>query len=270
MRKYKFPESFRPASLDERFNFYNREVRIDKAINWLLKFSPFQMSITLDLGEESGIIKAPIDKNNIFIRLGPVSHNELKDLFLEYLPEDVYYDRTLYLNSIECHDCQKRSKYDCVDCKNAAGQELVFDIDPENFNCPNCDRAVKNRQFSFCMMCFNAGREATICLYEILKKQFSHLQIVFTGRGFHIHVLDKEAFFLSSKERRELTSAIRKIGIGIDSFVPIGQMYLVRLPYTLNGLVSRVVTPLTLDNMRIFKHAKFAPTYLKMGMSEAE
>lgn len=246
---YKFPQSVRPATLEERETFYREEFHLEKAVEWLEKFAPYHMCITFDLGVESGIIKDTAWRDNAFIRLGPIEYGDLKRLLLEFLPEDVYYDRNLYPDVLKCDTCEERGKRGCFGCAHGHGQELVFDVDPENYLCPHCDTAGKHRYFSFCEECFGATREATLSLYDILSESFSDLYVVSTGRGFHIHVFDKSSFRLSVSERMSLISRIREAHIAVDSHITTGKMYLIRLPFTLNGLVSRAAVPLTVEEV---------------------
>ena len=247
--KFNFPHSVRPASLEERKSFYEEDFEFSETIKWLERFEPYRMSITFDLGVETGITKDDTPIDLAFIRLGTIAYTQLMETILKYLPEDIYYDRTLYRTPKRCHNCDLRREKGCLECKWADGQELVFDIDPENYWCPNCDVSGKQRIFSFCEKCFKATKEATLYLYEILSESFSDLQAIFTGRGFHIHVLDNDSFYLSISERKQLVSEVKGAGVGIDSWVPLGRMYLIRLPYSLNGLVSRVAIPLQMHEV---------------------
>jgi DNA primase catalytic subunit len=45
---------------------------------------------------------------------------------------------------------------------------------------------------------------------------------------------------------------VKKEGFHIDEWVTSGEMRLIRLPYSLNGLVSRLVLPLTRDELKSF------------------
>ena len=246
---YTFPQSVRPASLQERKTFYEKEFKLPKAVEWLNKFDPYRMSITFDLGVESGIIKDNAWKDNAFIKMGPVDYNQLKELLLKFLPEDAYYDRYLYHDASKCYDCEIRLQKGCFDCEGSDGQQLVFDVDPENYWCPQCDTEGTERHHSFCETCFKATKEATLYLYDVLSESFSSLQIVSTGRGFHIHVFDRDSFHFSVPEREALVSKVKEVNIAVDSFITIGKMYLIRLPYTLNGLVSRVAVPLSVKEV---------------------
>jgi DNA primase catalytic subunit len=269
---YRFPQFVRPASLQERKTFYEKEFKLFDAVRWLEKFYPYRMSITFDLGVESGIIKDNTWKDNAFIKLGPVDYNQLKEVLLKFLPEDAYYDRYLYYNASKCYDCEKRIKKGCFDCEGADGQQLVFDVDPENYWCPQCDTEGSERHHSFCETCFKATKEATLYLYDVLSESYSDLQIVSTGRGFHIHVFDRDSFHLSVPERELLVSKVKEVNIAVDSYITIGKMYLIRLPYTLNGLVSRVAVPLSVTEVEklAMYNSPSIPQFIKEADSGAD
>jgi DNA primase catalytic subunit len=57
---------------------------------------------------------------------------------------------------------------------------------------------------------------------------------------------------LSHKERQELAEQVKKEGFHIDEWVTAGEMRLIRLPFSLNGLVSRIVLPLTKVELQTF------------------
>jgi len=167
------------------------------------------------------------------------SLGEVRDQIIEFLPESTYYDRNVY---------------DENDRKT--GQELAFDLDPENVTCPIhgslADKMKRHQGLSFCALELNMVKEQAISLYEYLEKQFSNMRIVYSGRGFHIHVLDTKAYELGEKKRRELAQTVKKKGYGIDEWVTAGEMRLIRLPYSLHGLVSRIVVPLEKSELERF------------------
>ena len=136
------------------------------------------------------------------------------------------------------------------------GQELAFDLDPENITCPIhgtlADKMKRNQGLSFCELELEMVKQEAIGLYEFLANRFSEVRAVYSGRGFHLHVLDKKAYSLSTQERLELAQEVKKAGFHIDEWVTSGEMRLIRLPYSLNGLVSRIVLPLTKDELESF------------------
>lgn len=154
---------------------------------------------------------------------------------------------------------------DCWDCDGFLGQELAFDIDPENIDCPY-HGSVKQKMelgqgLSFCMIEFKRARKLCQSLYNQLKEDYRDVRVVYSGRGFHVHVLDKKATKLTKEERGEI--AKQYSGYAIDEWVTNGEMRLIRLPYSLNGLVSRICIPVNPDNISDFDPRKSAiPSFL--------
>jgi len=198
------------------------------------------------------------------------SFAELREMVLDYLPEDLYYDRNLYKDPKACADCNKRGKA-CLSCEEIRGQELMFDIDPENIDCPNCgtleDRVKGSSMFKFCYICFNKAREQTEQLYHRLGDMgWGSLEVVYSGRGFHIYVLGKKADAMSFPERAHLAKEIKEEGFGIDPWVTEGEARLARVPYSLNGLVSRVCYPVGIEKIKksdFWRSAPFVPQFLR-------
>lgn len=264
--RYRFPQGMRPSTLEEREEFYRKEFDLGKVKDWLgwrdLKNTAFAVII----GRHSNIYLPEyedIRKKAVIID----SHEGLEDVLdyvLQYLPEGVYYDRNIYSNLEYCakNICDYRN---CWDCENFLGQELAFDIDPENVSCPYHgsveDKMKRGEGLSFCMIEFKKVRKKALNLYDELRSEFKDLRIVFSGRGFHIHVIDEKALRLSKKEREEI--AKNYSDYAIDEWVTNGEMRLIRLPYSLNGLVSRVCTPLSVEELSEFDPRKMAiPSFL--------
>ena len=55
---------------------------------------------------------------------------------------------------------------------------------------------------------------------------------------------DKGVYDLTRKERNQIAQDVKRKGFQIDDWVTTGEMRLIRLPYSLNGLVSRIAVPL--------------------------
>ena len=136
------------------------------------------------------------------------------------------------------------------------GQELAFDLDPENITCPVhgtlADKMKRQQGLSFCELELEMVKQEAVALYEYLGNRFSKVKAVYSGRGFHIHVFDKAAYLLSSQERLGLAREVKGAGFHIDEWVTSGEMRLIRLPFSLNGLVSRIVLPLTKGELERF------------------
>lgn len=231
---------FFPSSLKQREEFYKYEFDIEIVKKWFKKNKlPYPQIFAVDMGSETGIIKDK-EKKGKMINLR-AEHIEKK--LLKYLPEDAYYDRNTYKNP--------EAIMKSLDFRNAwssgnlIGQELAFDIDPENIKC-----SCKKKFPRFCEKCMPKTVENAIILAERLKQRFERIGLVYSGRGMHVHVFDKEAFKLSIKEREENNKLAK--GLGTDPWVSRGYIRLIRLPYSLNGLVSRIVLPLTLQEAKNF------------------
>lgn len=180
----------------------------------------------------------------------------LRPYLLKYLPEGVYYDRNLY-SSVEDTSRAGLDYAHAWRSRFFLGQELAFDLDPENVDCPvHGDVEAKMRRhqgLSFCDWEFEEVRRQAVSLYDELSEDWSHLAAVYSGRGFHIHVLDADAFRLTKKERTRLASRLAD-RYAIDEWVTSGEMRLIRLPYSLHGMVSRVVVPVPRGDLQDFSY----------------
>ena len=240
MIKYYLPEGMRYASLGERKRFYTGEFYLQKVSGWFgnrlgnVKFAVI-------IGRHSRIYpeKYKEDADTTIIIDDYKNLNEVRDQIVEFLPESVYYDRNVY----------DENGY-------KTGQELAFDLDPENITCPIhgslADKMKRGQGLGFCSLELEMVKEQALSLHEYLEKDFSQLRIVYSGRGFHIHVFDEEACGLSEKKRRQLARSVKGKGFAIDEWVTVGEMRLIRLPFSLHGLVSRIVLPLEKSELERF------------------
>jgi len=248
---------FRPSLLKERSQFYKQEFSISKARGFL-KFSPQYFAI--DPGTETRIIKNKKDFNTI-ISLNPnINLQKLKQQLITNLPEDVYYDRNVYKDIKICERLLNKGKKPDYNKSNILCQELAFDLDSENITCSKCKN---NSILKVCIPCLEEAKQQTVQLYKKLHNlNFKKLQIVYTGRGYHIHVFDKKAYSLSTEQRRRINKKLKDFAI--DPWVSEGDVRLIRLPYTLNALVSRIATHLSIKNMKEFNPInKSIPRFLK-------
>jgi DNA primase catalytic subunit len=229
---------FRASTLRERKKFYSEEFNLKKAMSFFNKKPKY---FAVDFGTETKIIK---DKkmDNKLLYFGA---KDLKKRLITYLPEDVYYDRNLHKGKF-CLFCLKTKNY--FQCKNFLGQELVFDVDADNIKC-TCKR-----------LCEKCIKKSINNAFEIAGKlKFNKIKVVYSGKGCHVHVFDKKAYKLDIKERKKL--AKRFSSYGIDRWVTEGRIRLVRLPYSLNGVVSRIATPIGKKEKFEFKNT--LPKFLK-------
>lgn len=216
--------AFRPSTLSERKEFYEKEFDIERLRKWFFENGMKLPQIcALDAGSESGIIINKKLKGQMLY----FPFSELKIKIKKYIPEDVYYDRNMYADS---EKVLKSLKF-----KGYLLQELVFDVDAENIAC-DCGEG------NVCDQCLERAFNAAQKMKEELGKEFNSITIVYSGRGFHVHVLDARAFAFSAQERRKWSQRFSKYPI--DSWVSDGGISLIRISFSLNGLVSRRVLPL--------------------------
>jgi hypothetical protein len=200
---------------------------------------PYPQIFAVDMGSETGII-ANKKKKGKMINLRA---RHLEQKLPHYLPEDVYYDRNMYKDAEKILDTLDFK--DVWNSDNFLGQQLAFDIDPENIRC-----ACKKKFPHFCKRCMPKTVENALLIYDIMKERFSRVGIVYSGRGMHVHVFDRESCGLTVKERDEINKKVLKYAI--DPWVSRGYIRLMRLPYSLNGLVSRIVLPLSVRDAERF------------------
>jgi DNA primase catalytic subunit len=240
MGQYLLPAGMRYATLEERRQFYKKEFDAAKSVEWF-RGSLKGVKFAAIIGRHTGIFleKYQEDAETTIIIDEYKDILDVKDQIIEFLPEAVYYDRNIY-------DPENKE----------VGQELAFDLDPENIDCPIhgtlADKMARRQGLGFCEIELDLARKETIGLIERLEKQFSDVRAVYSGRGFHLHVFDKDAYELNFEERLALAQQVKEAGFHIDEWVTSGESRLIRLPYSLNGLVSRIVLPLKKDELESF------------------
>lgn len=240
MSQYFLPAGMRYATLEERRQFYTIEFDVTKAAEWF-RSGLGSVKFAVIMGSHTGIFleKYRDDAETTIIIDEYKDIEDVREQVLEFLPEAVYYDRNLY---------ERNGK--------VIGQELAFDLDPENIECPIhgtlADKMARKQGLGFCEIELDLAKKEAIDLCERLEKQFSEVWTVYSGRGFHLHVFDQEAYKISLNERLELAQQIKQEGFHIDEWVTTGESRLIRLPYSLNSLVSRVVLPLKKDALESF------------------
>src|SRR3989344_7405010 len=223
-------DGFRASTLKEREEFYKKEFSVEKIKKW---FAENKIKIpqicALDAGSETDIIASKKLKDKMLY----FPFGELKKQVLRYLPEDVYYDRNRYEN--------KNKILRNFNFEERKSQELAFDVDSDNFG---CDVSIGEKEYKKCLE--KTLKRAINLKNELEKKGFRKIKIIYSGRGFHVHVFDERGFYLTNEERKKLGKEFLKFGI--DEWVSDGGIHLIRMPYSLNGLVSRIVTPLRNSN----------------------
>lgn len=242
------------STLNEREQFYREEFDVEKVHDWLT-WSPQRIVFAVVIGRHTNIYPAKYrdDASTTIMIKRYRNLEEVRERLVELTPESAYYDRNLYNSN-----------------GGQIGQELAFDLDPENIVCPihgSLEEKMKRHQgLAFCKLELQLVKNETIQLYETLQKQFSSIKIVYSGRGYHIHVQDKETLWMSYNERRRLAEKIKAANFPIDEWVTTGGVRLIRLPYSLHGMVSRIATPVAIEEMKRFNpitDPRCTPKFLK-------
>jgi len=255
--RYDLPGDLRPSSLAERRTFYARLMDYDAAERWFSGF-PGEHVFALILGRHSGIYPPRFRSlKNISLLVDDArTVRDLRPYLLKYLPEGVYYDRNAYASVREAQAARLDYAHSWRS-RLFLGQELAFDLDPENLDCPiHGDIVAKMRRhqgLSFCDWEFEETRRQAGELHDLLAREWSRLSVVYSGRGFHIHVFDADAYRLTKTER---TRIARRYGqrFALDEWVTSGEMRLIRLPHSLHGMVSRVVVPVPRKALPDFRY----------------
>jgi len=127
------------------------------------------------------------------------------------------------------------------------------------------DKMSRGQGLSFCRQELDMLKEETIRLYENLRETFSKISLVYSGRGYHLHVVDSDSFVWTYKARRDFARAQKKQGHPIDDWVTAGRLRMIRLPFSLHGMVSRIVLPLEpreLDTFDPVRDERCIPKFL--------
>jgi DNA primase catalytic subunit len=253
-REYSLPKGMRYATLGEREEFYQKEFDLGNVKAWFRSWEG-KVIFAVIIGRHTKVFPRKYGKDaSTTITID--EYDNLKDVrsqILEFLPESVYYDRNIYGES-----------------GKILGQELAFDLDPENLTCPIHgtleDKMKRDQGLSFCELELRMVKDETVRLYEELENKFSAMKIVYSGRGFHIHVFDEETFNWSYRKRKNFAGKLKQEGFLIDEWVTTGGMRLIRLPYSLHGMVSRIVMPIDVEELAGFdpiKDGRCMPRFLK-------
>jgi DNA primase catalytic subunit len=239
-KRYNLPEGMRYATLEERKEFYQKEFDTKRMEEWFFRVKGKTVFAVI-MGRHTRIFRRKY-KEDMSTTVLIDEYNGFEDVkaqILEFLPEAVYYDRNMY-----------------GDKGNVLGQELAFDLDPENLTCPIhgtlADKMRRRQGLGFCEPELKMVKAETARLYEELKKSFSDMKIVYSGRGFHIHVFDENTYAWKYRMQKELARKLKAKGFLIDEWVTTGGMRLIRLPYSLHGMVSRIVIPLEVKELEAF------------------
>lgn len=261
--KYKMPKGMRYSTLVDRAEFYCNELNIRAIRDW--QASRKNPVLSFLIGKYTRIYLKEFEeiKDDVVVIDDYCNVRGMRQYLLKYLPEGVYYDTNHYEDLDICRgcpDCYETER--CLLCKHYVGQELVFDLDPENVYCPVHGDLEKKMQAHqgrmLCLIEFKILRKMTALMYRELKQMYSKLQIIYSGRGFHIHVLDSDTAYLTRAERSVLAGEYAK-RFPIDEWVTAGNIKLIRLPHTLHGMISRICIPIDPNEVEAFDPINYEP-----------
>ena len=119
------------------------------------------------------------------------SMEELRSFCLKEPPLGLYYSAALY----------ERPDERDMEAKGWLGADLVFDIDGDHLDTPNC----KGMEL-LNLRCLDDAKEETVKLLDALRNELGlEGAPVYSGhRGFHVHVRSEEVRSLDATERRRL------------------------------------------------------------------
>jgi len=243
--QYRFPDRMRPATVQERYEFYHQEFRTNLVREWFRGWTtPIVFAVVIERHTKIFPVEYRRERSRTILIDEYEGLRDLRRYCMEFRPESVYYDRNIYRNWKQA----RRNQYGIEDLGKSIGQQLAFDIDPENFECPIHgtlgEKLSKRQGLSFCRLELQLAQEHALELIDELSEYFGELRLVYSGRGFHVHVLDEDTFFWTRRQRLGLVRSLVRRGYLMDEWVAGGTMRLIRLPHSLNGLVSRLAIPL--------------------------
>jgi len=228
------------------------------AERWMARPPQGDRAYALILGRHSGVYPRRFRSlKNVPLIVDDVrGPRDLRPFLAKYLPEGVYYDRNVYASLAGA----RRAGMDYAHAWRSRyflGQELAFDLDPENLDCPIhgdiADKMRRGQGLSFCDWEFEEVRRQAAELHDELSRRWTRLRVVYSGRGFHIHVLDEDGFRLNRRDRGTIARTVAR-RYAIDEWVTSGEVRLIRLPYSLLGMVSRVVIPVDRSRLERFRY----------------
>ena len=185
----------RPATPEEIKRFYREE--------WNKKDLPDFITHTLSLREFEFDLdgSGPSHRYNQFLTL-----EQLEEFLRVRAPYSAYASVALYENP------RKREGWLKAD--------LVFDIDAKDLPVKPCGCP----KGQVCYKCIEQAKQVALEFADVLRRDLGFRQIVFvySGRGFHIRVLDEFAMRLEHNERQQLVSYVTGAVVPTDLSLALG------------------------------------------------
>jgi DNA primase small subunit len=124
------------------------------------------------------------------------------------------------------------------------GAELVFDVDAKDMPLRPCSCA----QGEVCGTCLGEAKEYILSVAEVLREDFAlrELHFVYSGRGYHLRVLDEKVLGMQSQERASLLDYVA------GGVVPDRELLELRRSYP-RVFRLRLLRLLSLLNPRVFR-----------------
>ncbi len=174
-------ELFREVTKKERQLYYTKE--------WSAKKLPSFIINTLE-NREFGFDhtgEGPSDRKNVFHDV-----RDLEDYVRATAPYAIFSSVALYEEPREM--------------SGWLGAELVFDIDAKDLPLRRCN----HESGTVCPICLEDAKELAKDTLIVLKEDFGfeNIHIIYSGRGYHIRVLDEWALELDSKAREKILAYI--------------------------------------------------------------
>ena len=203
----------RYATLEERQKFYKEEFNLHKVRSFL-------ESIEVEI------------KNKFAIRLGyftKIYSQKFKDIAESPMYIVVKVDSLEELRNILLYYLPESVYY--------FRSFHLLDFDPHHIKC-SC--SIVHKKPDFCVEQFEKLKLQVHSFVKELEKLSAEYRIVFSGRGFHVYV--------SNLSRRKLETFAKNYPVDLH----VIRQKLARLPYSLNALTTRIVTPIDRDSLLSF------------------
>src|SRR5437870_9501360 len=169
----------RISSLGERREFYSHEFSLTKIRDWFRVWrSPIVFAVVI--GRHTGIspMKHRRERARTIVIDEYESLSEMRNYLIDFMPESAYYDRNVYKDWAQA----RRIENDPTQLGSSFGQEIVFDIDPENFTCPIHgtleEKICSHHALSVCRLEFQLAQHEAALLTAALPTQCSDTSLV--------------------------------------------------------------------------------------------
>lgn len=188
------PQLFRVMTIEDRVRYYREEWSLDQVPKFILR----DLSRREWAFDHDG--NGPSDRKNHY-----TDSRDLEDFIKTSAPFAVYTSTAFYDDPSRLAGWQ--------------GAELVFDIDAKDLPLKTCGHPPG----VVCPICLKDGKEVARNLLLILKEDlgFKRTFVIYSGRGYHIRVVDPWVFELDSKGREELVNYILGNVSDLDGPIPL-------------------------------------------------